>query len=61
MQITMDLKIRDLAEIILNLKKNETEDLLILLSDSDKELLKRKDDILSGNVTPLTRKEVFGV
>ena len=57
----MDLKIRDLAEIILNLKKNETEDLLILLSDSDKELLKRKDDILSGNVTPLTRKEVFGV
>ena len=61
MQITMDLKIQDLAKIILNLKKNETEDLLILLSDSDKELLKRKDDILSGNVTPLTRKEVFGV
>lgn len=61
MQITMDLKIQDLAKVILNLKKNEAEDLLIRLSNSDKELLERKDDILSRKVTPLTRKEVFGV
>ncbi len=61
MQKTMDLTIQDLAKAILNLKKNEAEDLLILLSDSDKELLKRKDDILSGKVEPLTRNEVFGV
>ncbi len=61
MQKTMDLTIQDLAKAILNLKKNEAEDLLILLSDSDKDLLKRKDDILSGKVEPLTRNEVFGV
>ena len=61
MQKTMDLTIQDLAKAILNLKKNEAEDLLILLTDSDKELLKRKDDILSGKVEPLTRNKVFGV
>lgn len=61
MQKTIDLTIQDLAKAILNLKKNEVEDLLILLSDSDKDLLKRKDDILSGKVEPLTRNEVFGV
>ncbi len=61
MQLTMNLKIQDLAKVILNLKKNEAEDLLILLSGSDKDLLKRKNDILSGKVEPLTRNEVFGV
>jgi len=61
MQVAMDLKVQDLAKVILNLKKNEVEDLMILLSNSDKEILKRKDEILFGKVKPLTRSEVFGV
>ena len=60
-QITVNIAVEDLARIINNMKRNELETLLVLLTKEGNELLKRKKDIESGKVKTLSREEVFGV
>ena len=60
-QITLDITLDDLAKVIARMEKRDLETLLILLTDEGKELLKRKQDIESKEVKPLSREEVFDV
>lgn len=60
-QIILDIKLEDLAKVIASMEKRDLETLLILLTDEDKELLKRKQDIESKEVKTLSREEVFDV
>lgn len=60
-QVTVNIAVEDLARIINNMKRNELETLLVLLTKEGNELLKRKKDIESGKVKTLSREEVFGV
>ena len=60
-EITVDIDVHKLADIINNMGKKELETLLLLLTDDSNELLKRKQDIESGKVKTLTREEVFDV
>ena len=57
----LSVSVENIADSISNMKKNELETLLILLSEDGKELLKRKKDIEDGKVKTITREEVFGV
>lgn len=58
-QITVDISVEELAEIIINAKKDDLETLSLLLIDEGKELLKRKQDIESRRIKTLSRQEVF--
>ncbi|MDY6861735.1 MAG: hypothetical protein SV062_01970 [Thermodesulfobacteriota bacterium] len=60
-QITFNIKVEDLAEVIAGMEKKDLETLLLLLTDEGKELLKRKQDIESDEVKTLSREEVFDV
>ena len=60
-QVAVNIAVEDLAKIINNMKRNELETLLVLLTKEGNELLKRKKDIESGKVKTLSREEVFGV
>ena len=60
-QITLDIRLDDLAKVIAGMEKRDLETLLILVADEGKELLKRKQDIESKEVKTLSREEVFDV
>ena len=60
-QVAVNIAVEDLVRIINNMKRNELETLLVLLTKEGNELLKRKKDIESGKVKTLSREEVFGV
>jgi len=60
-QITLDIKVEELAKVIGGMEKGDLETLLILLTEEGKELLERKHDIESKEVKTLGRKEVFDI
>ena len=55
------VKVEDVANIINNMNNEELETLLLLMERKDRELLKRKQDIETGEVETLSRDEVFNV
>ncbi len=57
--ITIELKIRDLAETIKKLRKEEKEELLLLLSGEAREIVQRLRDIKVKKIKTLTRKEIL--
>lgn len=58
-QMTLNIKIEDIAKLIACMEKKELETLSILLTDEGKELLERKKDIESKEVKTLSREEIF--
>jgi len=58
---TITITIDEIAESIKKMSKNELETLSLTLSKTGKELLKRKQEIESGEVKSLSRDEVFDV
>lgn len=57
--LTVELSVEDLAKTIKRLNKADKEELLLLLSEEGKELVKRHRDITQKKVKPLTRAEVL--
>jgi len=58
-QMTLNIKIEDIAKLIACMEKKELETLSVLLTDEGKELLERKKDIESKEVKTLSREEIF--
>ena len=58
-QVTVSIKVEDIAKIIGCMEKRELETLSILLTDEGKELLQRKKDIECKEVKTLSRKQIF--
>jgi hypothetical protein len=58
---TLTISVETIAETIKKLNKKDLERLTILLSDTGRELLKRKREIERKKVKPLSREEVFDV
>jgi hypothetical protein len=58
-QMTVNIKIEEIAKAIACMEKRELETLSIMLSDEGKELLQRKQDIEDKQVRSLSREEVF--
>ena len=57
--VLVELEVKEIAQTIMKLKKEDKEMLLLFLSRGDKELSKRYRDIKSGRVQPLSREEAF--
>lgn len=57
--ITVELKVKDIAKTIKKLKKEEKEELLLLLSGEGKEITRRLRDIKLKKVKTLTREDVL--
>ena len=58
-QMTVNIKIKEIAKAIACMEKRELETLSIMLSDEGKELLERKQDIETNRVNTLSKEEVF--
>ena len=58
-QMTLDIRVEELAKIIACMPRKELETLSVLLTDEDKELLERKQDIESREVKTLSREDIF--
>jgi len=57
--VEVELNVKDIAQTIMKLKKEDKEMLLLLLSRSDKEISKRYREVKSGKVKTLSREEAF--
>jgi len=57
--LTVELSVKDIAKTIKRLSRKDKEELLLLLSEEGKELVKRHRDITQKKVKPLTRAEVL--
>lgn len=57
--IKVNVTVEDIVSSIKKLKKAEKEMLLLLLSDKDKEIVKRVREIKTKRVKPLTREEIL--
>jgi len=60
-QMTIDLSVNNIAQIIQSMSSQEIETLYLLLTEEGKELIKRKKDSDSKSVKFMTREEVFDV
>jgi len=58
-QMTINIKIEEIAKAIACMEKRDLETLSIILSDEGKELLERKQDIEIKKVNTLSKEEVF--
>ncbi len=58
-QMTVDISVGNVAEIIQSMNTQEIETLYLLLTEEEKELLERKKDLELGRVRFLTQDEVF--
>ena len=58
-QMTINIKIEEIAKAIACMEKRDLETLSIILSDEGKELLERKQDIETKRVNTLSKEEVF--
>ena len=58
-QMTVNIKIEEIAKAIACMEKRDLETLSIILSDEGKELLERKQDIEGKQFRALSREEVF--
>ena len=57
--VTVELKVKDIAKTIKKLRREDKEELLLLLSGEGKEITKRLKDIKSKKVKTLTREDVL--
>jgi len=57
--LTVALTVDDLAKTIKRMSKGDKEELLLLLSDEGKEIIKRHKEIKQGKVKPLSRAELL--
>lgn len=57
--LTVELSVKDIVKTIKRLSRKDKEELLLLLSEEGKELVKRHRDITQKKVKPLTRAEVL--
>lgn len=57
--VMVELNVKDIAQTIMKLKKEDKEMLLLLLSRRDKEISKRYREVTFGKVKTLSREEVF--
>jgi len=57
----IDIPVENIAGMIKEMGKRELETLCLLLTDQGLELQKRKDELDSGTVQPISRDEVFDV
>ena len=55
------VSVKNLAQAIKKLNKQQMDELAILISDNSKELSSRKKDIEENKVKTLTRDEIFHV
>jgi hypothetical protein len=60
-QMTFDISVSNIAEIIRSMNTQEIETLYLLLTEEGKELLERKKDLDLGRVRFLTRDEAFEI
>ena len=60
-QMTINIKIEEIAKAIACMEKRDLETISIMLSDEGKELLERKQDIETKRVNTLSKEEVFDV
>ncbi|GEM_PF-810469 len=60
-QMTLDISVNNVAEIIRSMNTQEIETLYLLLTEEGKELLERKKDLDLGRVRFLTRDEAFEI
>ncbi len=60
-QMTIDLSVNNIAQIIQSMSSQEIETLYLLLTEEGEELIKRKKDSDSKSVKFMTREEVFDV
>lgn len=57
--VTVELEVKDIASTIKKLKREDKEELLLLLSGEDKEIIKRLRDIKCKKVKTLTREDIL--
>lgn len=57
--VTVELEVKDIASTIKKLKREDKEELLLLLSGEDKEIIKRLRDIKYKKVKTLTREDIL--
>jgi hypothetical protein len=55
------MSVENIANEIKKLNKKQIEELAILISNNNSELISRKDDILQKKVKTLSRDEIFNV
>ncbi len=60
-QMTLDISVGNVAQIIQSMNTQEIETLYLLLTEEGKELLERKKDLELGRVRFLTRDEAFDI
>lgn len=60
-EITMDIKIKDVAHLINQMSKQEVETLYLYLTGEGNELQKRNKELKDGKVDYLSENEVFDV
>ncbi len=57
--VTVELKVKDIASTIKKLKREDREELLLLLSEEGEEIKKRMKDIRTKKVKMLSRREIL--
>lgn len=57
--VTVELNVKDIANTIKKLKKEDKEELLLLLSGEGKEITRRLRDIRLKKVKSLTREDIL--
>jgi len=57
--VNVELKVEDIAKTIKKMKREDREQLLLLLSIECKEITKRMREIKSRKVKPLSREELL--
>ena len=60
-ELTVNVPIHEVAQLINRMSKEEIETLCLLLSEDGKELIERKQDLIAGKTEYLTRDQVFDV
>ncbi|BAQ60622.1 hypothetical protein GM3708_1028 [Geminocystis sp. NIES-3708] len=60
-KLSIDIPIRNIAELITSMNKQEIETLYLLLTEEGAELLERKNDVLLKKLKFLDRDEAFDV
>jgi len=60
-KLSIDISIKNIAELITSMNKQEIETLYLLLTEEGAELLERKNDVLLKKLKFLDRDEAFDV
>ncbi len=60
-ELLIDIPIKNIAQLITSMNKQEIETLYLLLTEEGEELLERKKDVVFKRVKFLSRDEAFDV